>query len=202
MGWRPGAADPFSRAPTTEMQNENWELGAEKCELDDGFPKISMFPTARSLFLGLQDRIFVSNVRNPSGWWNQRISGLPHVSASLLAAEWVFSISGRICMVISSTLPQKCMKMPELVTFQVPFFKLQISVGGPIVCNGQRQVLSSCRVAEVLRSLRREVFSTFVASPQKELPKEGGRSSGMQINAMISLISSTCLVVELRHMIL
>ena len=157
--------------------------------MDDVFPKISMFPTARSLFLGLQGRIFVSNVRNPSGWWNQRISGLPHVSASLLAVEWVFSISGRICMVISSTLPQKCMKMPELVTFQVPFFKLQISVGGPIVCNGQRQVLSNCRVAEVLRSLRREVFSTFVASPQKELPKEGGRSSGMQINAMISLIT-------------
>ena len=29
MGWRPGAADPFSSSPTTEMQNENWELGAE-----------------------------------------------------------------------------------------------------------------------------------------------------------------------------
>ena len=28
------------------------------CELDDVFPKISMFPTFRSLFLGLQDRIF------------------------------------------------------------------------------------------------------------------------------------------------
>ena len=28
------------------------------CELDDVFPKISMFPTFRSLFLGLQYRIF------------------------------------------------------------------------------------------------------------------------------------------------
>ena len=77
----------------------------------------------------------------------------------------------------------------------VPFSSCNFQ-GGPIGCNGQRQA-GNCRVAEVLRSLRREVFSTFVASPQKELPKEGGRSSGMQINAMISLISSTCLVAEL-----
>lgn len=132
--------------------------------------------------------------------WNQGIAGLPHFSASLLAAEWIFSISGRIRMVISSTLPQKCMNMPQLVTCVCPFSSCNFQ-GGPIGCNGQRQA-GNCRVAEVLRSLRREVFSTFVASPQKELPKEGGRSSGMQINAMISLISSTCLVAELWHMIL
>lgn len=76
-------------------------------------------------------------------------------------------------MVISSTLPQKCMNMPQLVTCVCPF---QVAIFKVV----QRQA-GNCGVAEVLRSLRREVFSTFVASPQKELPKEGGRSSGMQI---------------------
>ena len=58
--------------------------------------------------------------------WNQGIAGLPHFSASLLAAEWVFSVSGRICMVISSTLPQKCMKMPQLVTCVCALFQVAI----------------------------------------------------------------------------